>query len=313
MLTALLPSCARVICTTAPSPRALDAEALAALASEIAAAARPDASLPPSPIRRRRGRCLPRWRACRRRRIDLSHRSPAWYSSLIFRVLRRASVPADAPPAQPFACIAASISPSFSPSSACPASEVSRPQARRRHRARSRLPHVLDVRRHAGRADEGGRRTHRARPRADRLRCDSRSGGLRRHAVLRRLRRDLPDSNRIVATGNVKVGTPSSFITAERVEFDTKARTGTFYKATGWRRSVTASTRACSARRSPTRCFGAARSTSSGRRNTRSSTVRSPPACSRRRAGRSCRARPRSTSTTTRSSRTRSSGSRACR
>ena len=42
-----------------------------------------------------------------------------------------------------------------------------------------------------------------------------------------------PDSNRIVATGNVKVGTPSSFITAERVEFDTKARTGTFYQAHG--------------------------------------------------------------------------------
>ena len=42
-----------------------------------------------------------------------------------------------------------------------------------------------------------------------------------------------PDSHRIVATGNVKVGTPPSFITAERVEFDTKARTGTFYKAHG--------------------------------------------------------------------------------
>jgi dihydrofolate synthase/folylpolyglutamate synthase len=43
MLTALLPACARVVCTTAPSPRALDAGSLSALASGLAAAARPDA------------------------------------------------------------------------------------------------------------------------------------------------------------------------------------------------------------------------------------------------------------------------------
>ena len=42
-----------------------------------------------------------------------------------------------------------------------------------------------------------------------------------------------PDSHRLVATGNVKVGTPTSFISAERVEFDTKARTGVFYVAHG--------------------------------------------------------------------------------
>ncbi len=42
-----------------------------------------------------------------------------------------------------------------------------------------------------------------------------------------------PDSHRIVATGNVKVGTPTSFIIAERVEFDTKSRTGVFYVAHG--------------------------------------------------------------------------------
>ncbi len=42
-----------------------------------------------------------------------------------------------------------------------------------------------------------------------------------------------PDSHRIVATGNVKVGTPNSFISAERMEFDTKSRTGTFYNANG--------------------------------------------------------------------------------
>ena len=42
-----------------------------------------------------------------------------------------------------------------------------------------------------------------------------------------------PDSHRIVATGNVKVGSPTSFITAERVEFDTKSRTGVFYTAHG--------------------------------------------------------------------------------
>jgi dihydrofolate synthase/folylpolyglutamate synthase len=43
MLTALLPACARVGCTTAPGPRALDAGSLAARATEIAAATRPDA------------------------------------------------------------------------------------------------------------------------------------------------------------------------------------------------------------------------------------------------------------------------------
>jgi LPS-assembly protein len=42
-----------------------------------------------------------------------------------------------------------------------------------------------------------------------------------------------PDSHRIVATGNVKVGTVNSFISAERVEFDTKTRTGVFYAANG--------------------------------------------------------------------------------
>ena len=42
-----------------------------------------------------------------------------------------------------------------------------------------------------------------------------------------------PDSHRIVATGNVKVGTPTSFITAERMEFDTRTRTGTFFTAYG--------------------------------------------------------------------------------
>ncbi len=42
-----------------------------------------------------------------------------------------------------------------------------------------------------------------------------------------------PDSHRIVATGNVKVGTPNSFISAERMEFDTRSRTGTFYQAHG--------------------------------------------------------------------------------
>ena len=42
-----------------------------------------------------------------------------------------------------------------------------------------------------------------------------------------------PDSHRIVATGNVKVGTPDSFISAERMEFDTKSRTGVFCQAHG--------------------------------------------------------------------------------
>jgi LPS-assembly protein len=42
-----------------------------------------------------------------------------------------------------------------------------------------------------------------------------------------------PDSHRIVATGNVKVGTPNSFISAERMEFDTRTRTGVFYQAHG--------------------------------------------------------------------------------
>ena len=100
MLDALLPCCASLICTTPPSPRALPAASLAAIAKGRAHAScrnsqhrlTGDGDAP----------CVPAGSACRRRRIDLSDRSPAWYSSLIrprlravFRVLhRRASMPA---------------------------------------------------------------------------------------------------------------------------------------------------------------------------------------------------------------------------
>jgi LPS-assembly protein len=42
------------------------------------------------------------------------------------------------------------------------------------------------------------------------------------------------DRNRVVATGNVTVVSSNSRISAERVEFNTKSRTGTFYVAHGW-------------------------------------------------------------------------------
>jgi LPS-assembly protein len=42
------------------------------------------------------------------------------------------------------------------------------------------------------------------------------------------------DRNQIVATGNVTVVSSSSRISAERMTFDTKARTGVFYEASGW-------------------------------------------------------------------------------
>ncbi len=93
MLSALLPCCARVVCTTPPSPRALDAESLAALASEIAAVARHDVAIAAiaDPAAACADACARR-RTRRRGRINLSHRSPAWYSSLIFRVLRQTRV-----------------------------------------------------------------------------------------------------------------------------------------------------------------------------------------------------------------------------
>jgi LPS-assembly protein len=42
------------------------------------------------------------------------------------------------------------------------------------------------------------------------------------------------DSNRVIATSNVRFGSGNSVISAERMEFDTKTRVGTFYNAAGW-------------------------------------------------------------------------------
>ena len=100
MLDALLPCCVSLICTTPPSPRALPAASLAAIATRPRTASRRNSH------HRLTGdgdaSCVPAGSARRGRRINLSDRSPAWYSSLIrprlravFRVLhRRASMPA---------------------------------------------------------------------------------------------------------------------------------------------------------------------------------------------------------------------------
>ena len=84
-----------------------------------------------------------------------------------------------------------------------------------------------------------------------------------------------PDSNRIVATATSWSVTPTSRISAERLEFDTKTNTGMFYNADGMAslgdrvdRSMFGTQEAGRA------CSAARRSTSSGRRSTRSSTAR---------------------------------------
>ncbi len=99
-----------------------------------------------------------------------------------------------------------------------------------------------------------------------------------------------PDSHRIIATGNVKVGSPTSFITAERVEFDTKSRTGVFYTAHGMASLGDRVDRSMFGTQEADALFAAARSTSSDPRNTGSWTARSARACSRRHAGRWSRA-----------------------
>ena len=65
------------------------------------------------------------------------------------------------------------------------------------------------------------------------------------------------NEGRVIATGNVVYISGGNRINAERMEFNTKTRTGTFYNATGTRRSLRepAPTRASSARRSRTRIF----------------------------------------------------------
>ena len=123
-----------------------------------------------------------------------------------------------------------------------------------------------------------------------------------------------PDSNRIVATGNVKVGTPTSFITAERVEFDTKARTGMFYNAHGMASLGDRVDKSMFGTQEADAIFRGREIHKLGPKKYKIvDGALHARACSRRRAGKSCRARPRSISTTTRCSRTRSSGSRACR
>ena len=84
-----------------------------------------------------------------------------------------------------------------------------------------------------------------------------------------------------------------SRIAAERMEFNTRTKTGTFFNASGIanleNRGV--DREPVRHRRSPTRISTARRSRSSGRRPTASSAAASRPACSRRRAGRWWRAR----------------------
>ena len=214
MLTALLPACARVVCTTAPSPRALDAGSLAALCVRDRRRNAPRRRH----YRHRRpgggdGRRLSRWRARRRRRIDLSHRSPAWYPSLIKALILLAVV---------LALVCMPGMGGVAPANAqTPQGEI----------AGCRISLMFGATQDALTKEIDGR--------TERVLVLTGSGAIPVQVdcddtqFFADFAEIYPDSNRIVATGNVKVGTPTSFITAERVEFDTKARTGTFYQAHG--------------------------------------------------------------------------------
>ena len=138
-------------------------------------------------------------------------------------------------------------------------------------------------------------RAARRRPHAL-LRLARHSGAdrLQRHPALRRRSRDLQRHEPGRARGNVMFVSGTSRISAERMEFNTKTKTGIFYIASGIATSRAGrSTTACSARRSRTRTSAARRSKSSDRRNIAWSAAASRPACSRRRAGTWSRARSR--------------------
>ena len=296
------PAAARSICTTPPSPRALRRRrargarvvgraAVAAGAAHIVAIA--------DPARAMAHACQAR-RASRRRRIDLSHRSAAWYSSLIFRVLdptaRRRLLTCCRP--QPFACIAAILLTIVFSSSLGDCLErvaaraaVSRvsaaPQTPQSEICGCRVSEMSGATQDVLSKEVAGR--DRTRAGADRRGRGSGPGGLRRHAVLCRLRRDLsrqpPHRRHRQRQGRVRRRASSAPSGSSSTR---KSRTGTFY--TAQRHGVARRPRRPQHVRhagSRTRCSGATRSTSSDPRSTRSWTARSAPACSRRRAGRS--------------------------
>ena len=164
-------------------------------------------------------------------------------------------------------------------------------------------------RRYAGLALQADRRQDRAHGRADGQRRRPGAGRLRRDAVLRRLCRNLPrqppdrrdrqrqgrDADQLHHLRAGGVRHPDAHRRLLQREWHggaRRARRQELLRHAGSRRAVPRDER----------------STSSDRRNTKSSTARSAPASSRRRAGKSFRDRRRSTSTTTPCSRTRSSG-----
>ena len=97
-----------------------------------------------------------------------------------------------------------------------------------------------------------------------------------------------------IATGNVVFAQGDNRISADRAEFDTETRLGTFYNATGLRdrqaaepqppRPAAIAPPPVVGQETVVYFFGE-RSRRSGRRNTGSPTAASRPACSRRRAG----------------------------
>jgi folylpolyglutamate synthase/dihydrofolate synthase len=113
------------------------------------------------------------------------------------------------------------------------------------------------------------------------------------------------DSEIVLARGNVVYASRDNRIAADRMEFNTKTRTGVFYEASGTASLGERVERASSARRSPTPTSTATPSRRSARRSTGSPGAASRRACSRRRAGRCRRARWSSRSKSTPSSGTR--------
>ena len=265
------PVTARIICTTARHA-----------AGRIGAAARRHRGVGQHAHGRSKSKSDPAARAgarrhafttCRRGGLDLFDRSPAWYSSLI---------PAAAGVRACFAsaliltlCVLSDWA--LVPAARARPDNISRLQTDRMrdsaglHQAR-RQPLTLT-------GTAGARRPDR----------------LRRHAVLRRQSGALPGRRTVHRDrGTCVFVSGNSRISAERLEFNTKTKTGTFYNASGTHGDPRQGpARLSSARRSRTR--------SSGERNCKARAEEVPdraaaasrPACSRRRAGRSPPARSR--------------------
>ena len=95
------------------------------------------------------------------------------------------------------------------------------------------------------------------------------------------------NGHQVVATGNVLFESQTNRIAAERLEFDTKTRTGMFYNASGIdQHRPNACDRSMFGTQEPDAMFRGDEIHKLGPEHTRSSAAPSRPACSRRRAGR---------------------------